>query len=200
MNKQLILAIIVGAFIFIIGCKDDCEEPNTNCQGMYVFRDGNCQCPENSVDMGRYVCKEYSENNFWIQEGDPCLGQAYIFFGNTGKDIFDQNQQTIDMSWSIGEESGGIGGSYEKIDKIGNQYYLIYSSHNTIQHDLNEFKECVGEEYGFYDLELKIDLDWSTADVTYKFWNDSDTSIHVKKEWGPEFKAVYKSNTGPKER
>lgn len=197
MNKQIIL-ILLSILAVFTGCKDDCDEPNTNCQGMYVFRNGNCQCPENSVDMGRYVCKEYSENNFWIQEGDPCLGQAYIFFGSTGKDIFDQNQQTIEMSWSLGDDGNEAGGVYEKIDKIGNQYYLIYSSQNTVLHDLNEFKECIGDDYSFYDLEVKVDIDWTTADVTFKFWNDSDTSIHVNKEWGPEFKAVYKSNTGPK--
>lgn len=167
----------------------NCEEPNTNCQGMYEFRDGNCQCPENSVDMGKYICVEYSENNFWIQEGDPSLRQAYIFFGSTGKDIFDQNQQTIEMAWSVGEERGGIGGSYEK---IGNQYYRIYSSQNTLDHDLKEFKECIGDDYGFYDLEVKVDIDWTTSDATFKFWNDGDTSIHIKKEFGKELKAVFR--------
>lgn len=34
--------------------------------------------------------------------------------------------------------------------------------------------------------------------VTYKFWNDVDTSVHIKKEFGKELKAVFMSNTGPK--
>mgnify|MGYP001067342584 CR=1 FL=1 len=118
MNKYFI--IIISLLVGISSCKDDCDDqPDANCSGSYEYRDGKCQCPENSVDMGRSFCKPFSENNFWIQEGDACLGQAYLFFGETSEDIFDPNQTTISMGWSQGPEAARLRG-YQKIDKIGN--------------------------------------------------------------------------------
>lgn len=199
MNKYLL--ILFTSLFAISSCKDDCDDkPNAYCQGMHEYRDGACQCPENSVDMGRYFCKEYSKNNFWIQEGDPCLGKAYFFFGKTGKDIFDEGQETVEISYSQGITGSRVGGSYEKIDKVGNQYYLIKSNQNQISYSDNVFSECIDNSYEYYDMEIRIDIDWTTADVTYKFWNDIDTSVHIKKEFGKELKAVFMSNTGPKER
>lgn len=190
---SLILLFVVSS------CKDDCadDELNANCQGMHEYRDGACQCPENSVDMGRYFCKEYSKNNFWIQEGDACLGKAYFFFGQSSTDIFDEDQSTIYMEMTQGESAHREGG-FRKINKIGNQYYLVNSTQNYMFPYDSVFYECIENEYEYYDLEIKIDLDWTTAEATYKFWNDVDTSTHIKKEFGTELKAVYNSNTGPK--
>jgi hypothetical protein len=164
---------------------------------MHVLQDGKCQCPSNSVDMGNYVCKPYSENNFWIQEGDPCMGQAYFFFGQSSTDIFDPEQSTIYMEMSLGI-SAHIEGGFRKINKIGNQYYVVKTTSLILAED-DIFIECLdGEIYDGYDLEIKIDTDWSTADASYKFWNDLDTSSQIKKEFGKELKAVFMSNTGPK--
>jgi hypothetical protein len=198
MSKVSILCFFL--FSICLGCKEKCkdEQPEASCQGQHVFTNGNCHCPENSVDMGNYVCKPYSKNNFWLQEGDPCLGQAYFFFGKSGTDIFDDGQSTIEMSWTQGISGTRLGGSFQSIDKIANQYYLISCPFNDVNHFTDDFKECIGKDYNYYDLELKIDLDWTTADVTYKFWNDVDTSVHIKKEFGKELKAVFMSNTGPK--
>jgi len=197
MNKYLL--IIFASLFAISSCKDDCaDDLNANCSGMLEYRDGKCQCPENSVDMGNSFCKEYSENNFWIQEGDACLGQAYLFFGKTGKDILDEGQETIEISWSQGITGSRVGGSHEKIDRVGNQYYLITSNQNHISYSDNVFSECIDNSYEYYDMEIKIDLDWTRADATYKFWNDIDTSVHIKKDFGTELKAVFMSNTGPK--
>ena len=197
MNNYILLSLIL--LLGVSSCKDDCtdNELNANCQGMHEYRDGTCQCPENSVDMGRSFCKPFSENNFWLQEGDPCLGQAYLFFGETGKDIIDDSQSTIDMEWSQGPNASRLKG-FVKFDKIGNQHYLINTKNEAVDPSTNDFKECIGADYGYYDMEIKIDLDWTTADVTYKFWNDVDTSVHIKKEFGKELKAVFMSNTGPK--
>ena len=197
MNKYILLGLIL--FFAVSSCKDDCtdDELNANCQGMHEYRDGACQCPENSVDMGQYFCKEYSQNSFWIQEGDPCLGKAYFFFGQSSTDIFDPEQSTIYIEWTQGI-SGHITGGFRKINKIGTQYYEVKITEITRAED-DLFKECLGGEiYDGYDLEIKIDLDWSTADATYKFWNDLDTTSHIKKDFGTELKAVFMSNTGPK--
>ncbi len=197
-NKWLILVTGIWVTLFASSCKDDDKAASPYCLGMYEFIEGDCRCPDNTVDMGVYFCQELSENEFWIQSGDPCLGQAYFWFGKTGQDIFDQNQTTIEVGWPNGP-TGAKGSGTEKIQKKMDHYY-IYSPYNDINYSYGDFKECVGEEYEFYDLELKIDLDWTTAHVTYKFWNDVDTSIHVKKEFGKELKAVFKSNTAPQKR
>jgi hypothetical protein len=195
MNKYLI--IILTLFVGLTNCKDKCKDQPEGCSGMYELREGKCQCPVNTVDMGRSFCMPFSENNFWIQEGDPCLGQAYLFFGKTGKDIFDEGQETIELEWSQGFKAATLRDNV-KIDKINNQYYLINNTFNDVDISTNDFKDCIGKDYGYYDMIIKIDLDWTTANVTYKFWNDIDTSIYIKKEFGKELNAVFKSNTGPK--
>lgn len=202
MTKYIIIINFLIVVSSISGCKDDdkdVKDLNTSCSGSYVFRDGYCQCPENSVDMGRSFCSPYSNNNFWIQEGDACLGQAFIFFGRTGKDLIDENQSTIEMRWSQGPEAARLSG-FVNFDKIDDKYYLITNKFEALDHSTNDFGECVGVDYEYYDMEIKIDLEWTTADVTYKFWNDIDTSIHIKKEFGKELKAKFMSNTGPKKR
>lgn len=145
--KNLISAVII-IFAAFSSCKDKCKDkPDTNCQGMYVLREGKCQCPENSVDMGRNFCQPFSENNFWMQEGDPCLGQAYFFFGKTGTDIFDEGQNTIEMSWTQGDKGSGIALSVNKIIKLDNQHYLISIPFNDVNRYTNDFEECIGKDY-----------------------------------------------------
>lgn len=199
-NKYLILFAIVT--LIFLGCKDKCpdDDPQLNCEGDMVQIDGECQCPENTAQWAlSSKCRPYSENDFWIQEGDACLGSAFLLFGEQAKnDIFDPERTQIELSYGLGPTGTLFGFSYYPFERTRTGYVIDIKFNILI--NPKDFQECLDERYDGCDIRIELDLDWTKAEVTYKFWNDIDPSSNVKKEFGKELKATFKNNTGPKVR
>jgi|GEM_PF-3470374 hypothetical protein len=201
MNSKYLILVFTVLLIFS-RCKDDCpdDNPQLNCEGDMVQIDGECQCPENTARFALSTqCRPYSENDFWIQEGDECLGMAHLLFGEEAKnDIFDPTRSQIELAYSLGPTGTHYGFSYYPFEKTQTGYVIDIKSN--ILTDQKDFQECLEERYDGCDIRIELDTAWTTTDVTYKFWNDIDPSSNVKKEFGKELKAVFRNNTGPKER